>query len=129
MTPADDFRAEFPVLEQFSYLNAGTEGPVPRRAAEAVQSRMELETTRGRCGRPYFEELRSLASRSRARYAGLLGCQESEVALTGSTTDGVGLPGLAFTCGADGEGEGTSLPFCWVFGRMSADTTATGSPP
>lgn len=89
MTPAMDFRAEFPVLEQFSYLNAGTEGPVPRRAAAAVQSRMELETIRGRCGRPYFEELKSLASRSRASYAALLGCRESEVALTGSTTDGV----------------------------------------
>ncbi len=59
MTAAHDFRAQFPVLEQLSYLNAGTEGPVPRRAAEAVQSRMELETTRGRCGRPYFDELRT----------------------------------------------------------------------
>jgi selenocysteine lyase/cysteine desulfurase len=89
MTAAADFRAQFPVLEQLSYLNAGTEGPVPRRAAEAVQHRMELETAGGRCGRPYFEELISLASRTRAGYAALLGCRESEVALTGSTTDGV----------------------------------------
>jgi selenocysteine lyase/cysteine desulfurase len=89
MTPADDFRAQFPVLENLSYLNAGTEGPVPRRAAQAVSSRIDLETTGGRCGRPYFEELMSLASQCRAGYAALLGCQESEVALTGSTTDGV----------------------------------------
>jgi selenocysteine lyase/cysteine desulfurase len=89
MTDPAQFRAEFPVLEHLSYLNAGTEGPVPRRAAEAVQSRMELELNRGRCGRPYFEEVMDLASRSRAGYAAVLGCEPEEVALTGSTTDGV----------------------------------------
>lgn len=89
MSRAEGFRAQFPVLEHLSYLNAGTEGPVPRRAAEAVKTRIELETTRGRCGRPYFEELMGLAARARAGYAALLGCRESEVALTGSTTDGV----------------------------------------
>lgn len=89
MTEAEDFRAQFPVFERLSYLNAGTEGPVPSRAAEVVRRRIEAETTRGRCGRPYFEELMGLAARSRAGYATLLGCQESEVALTGSTTDGV----------------------------------------
>jgi selenocysteine lyase/cysteine desulfurase len=83
------FRSEFPVFERLSYLNAGTEGPVPRRAAAAVQTRMEAETTQGRCGRPYFEELKSLAAQARSGYAQLLGCQDSEVALTGSTTDGV----------------------------------------
>ncbi len=86
---ATAFRAQFPVFEQLSYLNAGTEGPVPRRAAEAVHRRIDLETARGRCGRPYFEELVSLADRLRAAYAGVLGCGASEVALTGSTTDGV----------------------------------------
>ena len=89
MTAADDFRAQFPVLDRLSYLNAGTEGPVPRRAADAVQSRIELEVAKGRCGRPYFEELMGLAAQGSAGYARVLGCQESEVALTGSTTDGV----------------------------------------
>jgi len=89
MTQAEDFRAQFPVFEHLSYLNAGTEGPVPRRAADAVKSRVERETALGRCGRPYFEDLMARASRGRAGYAALLGCEESEVALTGSTTDGV----------------------------------------
>lgn len=83
------FRAQFPVLERVSYLNAGTEGPVPRRAAEAVNRRMELELQEGRCGRHYFEGLKEMATRSREGYARLLGCPPSEVALTGSTTDGV----------------------------------------
>src|SRR5579884_3822470 len=83
------FRSQFPVLRQLSYLNAGTEGPLPQRAADAVRDRIELELTQGRCGRAYFEGLMDLASRLRAGYARLLGCAEDEVALTGSTTDGV----------------------------------------
>ena len=83
------FRSQFPVFERLSYLNAGTEGPLPRRAAEAVHARIDLEVTRGRCGHEYFEELAGLAERLRASYAGVLGCDQTEVALTGSTTDGV----------------------------------------
>jgi L-cysteine/cystine lyase len=91
MTATDpaSFRAEFPVFERLAYLNAGTEGPVPWRAAEAVHRRTDLEVTQGRCGRPYFDELIGLAARLRAGYADVLGCVASEVALTGSTTDGV----------------------------------------
>lgn len=84
-----DFRAQFPVLERISYLNAGTEGPVPRQAADAVRTRVDLEAERGRCGRPYFEALTDMAAQVRDGYAQLLGCSSSEVALTGSTTDGV----------------------------------------
>lgn len=85
----DDFRSQFPVLERLSYLNAGTEGPVPRLAADAAHRRVDLEATQGRCGRPYFEDLMDLAGALRAGYAQVLGCEDSEVALTGSTTDGV----------------------------------------
>jgi L-cysteine/cystine lyase len=92
MTTAADprtFRSNFPVFERLSYLNAGTEGPVPRQAAEAVHERIDLEVTRGRCGRSYFEQLMALAGELRSAYAGVLGCEPQEVALTGSTTDGV----------------------------------------
>ncbi len=83
------FRSQFPVFERLSYLNAGTEGPVPRQAAEAAHARLDLEVSGGRCGKAYFEELMDLAERLRAGYAGVLGCEAAEVALTGSTTDGV----------------------------------------
>src|SRR3984885_8791556 len=82
-------RAQCPVLERLSYLNAGTEGPVPRAAAEAVRARIDAEAGDGRCGRPYFEALMELAGRARAGYATALGCEPTDVALTGSTTDGV----------------------------------------
>jgi selenocysteine lyase/cysteine desulfurase len=83
------FRAQFPVFEHVSYLNAGTEGPIPRRAAEAVHGRIDLEASEGRCGKPYFDELKEKAGALRAGYADVLGCSPSELALTGSTTDGV----------------------------------------
>jgi L-cysteine/cystine lyase len=83
------FRSQFPVLERLSYLNAGTEGPVPRAAAAAVHGRIELETEQGRCGRPYFEGVKGMAEELRAGYAHLIGCEPSELALTGSTTDGI----------------------------------------
>ena len=74
------FRAQFPVFERLSYLNAGTEGPIPRAAADAAQARIEAETTSGRTGRPYIEEVLGLADRLRAGYAGVLGCAPAEVA-------------------------------------------------
>jgi L-cysteine/cystine lyase len=83
------FRSQFPVLEKLSYLNAGTEGPLSRRAADAARARIELETTGGRCGPEYFESLMDLAARLREAYAGVLGADPVDVALTGSTTDGV----------------------------------------
>jgi selenocysteine lyase/cysteine desulfurase len=89
MSDAAGFRAEFPVLERRAYLNAGTEGPVPRRAAHAVHTRIDIEADQGRCGRPYFEGLMELAADARAGYARVLGAEPDEVAMTGSTTDGV----------------------------------------
>jgi selenocysteine lyase/cysteine desulfurase len=89
MADPASFRSEYPVLERLSYLNAGTEGPVPRRAAEAACARIELECSGGRCGRPYFEALMEAASELRAAYASVLGADPADVALTGSTTDGV----------------------------------------
>ena len=88
-TDPTTFRAQFPVLERLSYLNAGTEGPIPRAAADSVRRRIDSEAEDGRCGRPYFEALMELAGRARAGYATALGCEPTDVALTGSTTDGV----------------------------------------
>ena len=88
-TDPDVFRAQFPVLDHLVYLNAGTEGPFPRAAAQAVAAQTELEVTGGRGGRPYFDQLMALAGDVRARYAAALGADFATVALTGSTTDGV----------------------------------------
>jgi selenocysteine lyase/cysteine desulfurase len=89
MTDPAWFRKQFPVFEQFAFMNAGSEGPIPRRAADAVQARLQAELCGGRGGRPNFVEVLELGSRVREQAAGLLGCAADEVALTGATTDGV----------------------------------------
>ena len=44
-------RAQFPILERVAYLNAGTDGPVPRAAQEAVARELASELGRGAGGR------------------------------------------------------------------------------
>jgi L-cysteine/cystine lyase len=82
-------RAEFPVLERVAYLNAGTDGPVPRRSADAAQVRIQNELQAGRSGKPHFEAMIETAAKIREKVAVPFGCSPSEVALTRSTTDGV----------------------------------------
>jgi L-cysteine/cystine lyase len=89
MTDSATFRAQYPVFERVAYMNAGTEGPVPRQAAEAVHRRIDRDVAQGRCGLSYIDEVMEMAQRLRSGYAGVLGCAPEEVALTGSTTDGV----------------------------------------
>jgi len=74
---AAGFRAEFPVFESVSFLNAGS----------AVRARIDSEL-RGRGGHASFQEVLGLADRVRPAYAAVLGADPSDVALTGSTTDG-----------------------------------------
>jgi L-cysteine/cystine lyase len=100
---AGAFRAQFPVFERVSYLNAGTEGPVPAAAVDAARQRLEFEARNGRSGKAFFGELMEMAQSLRSAYAGLLGCGPQQVALTGSTTDGVNtvLAGLDLRPGDD----------------------------
>jgi L-cysteine/cystine lyase len=84
-----EFRSQFPVLASHSYLNAGTEGPMPQAAADAVSAQLTDALHEGRVGRPYFEKLIALAASARAAYATALGAQPDEVALTNSTTYGI----------------------------------------
>ncbi len=67
----------------------GPRGRFPERAVEAVEHRVRDDAEKGRAGRAYFDELMGLASRARAGYAQVLGCSDADIALTGSTTDGV----------------------------------------
>ncbi len=88
MTEAAEFRAQFPVFERRAYLNAGTEGPLPRQAADVVRERIDSEVSLGRCGTDYMTGVKELAAALRQRYARVLTCDPADVALTGSTTDG-----------------------------------------
>jgi L-cysteine/cystine lyase len=87
--PLSALRSEFPVLERSAYLNAGTDGPVPRAAQEASAREIADEVEAGR-GFAHFERRRALADDLRAGYAELLGCPIEDVALTTGTSEGLG---------------------------------------
>jgi L-cysteine/cystine lyase len=87
MTP-DEARAQFPVLERYAYLNAGSSGPLPRAVVEAIRVRLERDLTEGRSGKAYIEDIFDLRERIRAGIAAVLGTSAELVALTESTTRG-----------------------------------------
>ena len=83
-----NLRAEYPVCEQTAFLNTGSNGPVPRRAANAAQDELEYQATAGR-HTVYFARRQEMGDRQRGAYAGLLACAPEEVSLTTGTTMGI----------------------------------------
>jgi L-cysteine/cystine lyase len=82
-------RAEFPVLGELAYLNAGTDGPMPAAAVEATQAELERELAAGRA-MAHFERRRELSDGLRAAYSRALRCDPQDLALTTCTTEGMG---------------------------------------
>jgi selenocysteine lyase/cysteine desulfurase len=83
------FRAQFPVFERFAYLNAGTDGPIPRAAGDAAAAALESQVADGRVY-THFEARRALLDDLREGYARVLDCEAADVALTTSTSEGLG---------------------------------------
>ena len=117
---AAQLRAEFPVFERVAYLNAGTCGPLPAAARRALDELVDLAEVDGRRG-AYYERHLALLTRLRETYAGLLGARPEDVAVTTSTSDGIGrvLAGLSLAEGdevltADGEHQGLLGPLLGV---------------
>jgi L-cysteine/cystine lyase len=82
-------RDKFPVLERVAYLNAGTDGPIPRAAVELARRELADELEEGRLW-PHFERRRDLTNDLRIGYAQLLGAEEDDVAVTSGTSFGLG---------------------------------------
>src|SRR5438552_8362187 len=81
-------RAEFPVLARHAYLNAGTDGPLPARAAKVAADELAREAAEGRTGAHFMHRF-ELAGQLRASYARALGCEPGDVALTTCTSEGI----------------------------------------
>ncbi len=113
-------RERFPVLRRLAYLNAGTNGPVPAAATTAAREELEAEETRGRGGMPHFEHQRELRAALRQAYAARLGAASEDVALTTSTTDGVGRVLSALELGPDDEVVTSAEEHPGVYGPLSA---------
>ena len=86
----EEARAQFPVLERYAYLNAGTNGPLARATVEAITEWNERDLEQGRGGKAYFEQILAFRDRAREELAGVLEVAPENVALVSSTTNASG---------------------------------------
>jgi L-cysteine/cystine lyase len=95
-------RAQFPVLEQTAYLNSGTDGPLPAAAAAAAREALAAQERDGRVS-AHFEVRLEQQTRLRELYARVAGAPAEEIALTTSTSDGLGRVLAGLDLGPDDE--------------------------
>ncbi len=84
----EEARAQFPVLENIAYLNAGTFGPLATATIDAMRGELDRDFAEGRSGMPYFQSRLDLRESVRGALAALVSADPLHVALTSSTTDG-----------------------------------------
>ena len=113
-------RAGLPVLERFAYLNAGTNGPLPRRSAEAMSRALERDLTEGRSSKAYFESLLDGRERLRGALAAFLGTSADSIALASSTTEGCNLVIAGLGIGAGDQVVTTDSEHPGLFGGLKA---------
>ncbi len=82
-------RRDLPSATASVYLNAGTFGPLPRPAHEAMLSHMGASYTQGRIGFAGFQGWLAQMDAARAAFGRSLGVSPDELALTHCTTDGL----------------------------------------
>jgi len=81
-------RADCPAAQATAYFNAGTFGPLPRSAADAMRAHLDTSFERGRLGHAGLERWLGLMDRARHGFARTLSASPDEVALNHCTTDG-----------------------------------------
>jgi selenocysteine lyase/cysteine desulfurase len=95
-------RAQFPVLERIAYLNTGTDGPMPAAAAQAAREALTGEERDGRI-RSHFDRRLEQHDRLRSAYARVANADPAEIAVTTSTSDGLGRVIAGLGLGPDDE--------------------------
>ena len=95
----EDARRQFPVLDRFAYLNAGSNGPLARATVEAMKEQSDRDLAEGRSGKEWVDAVLGLRERVRTAIAGVIDVAPASLALTDSTTRGcaVVLLGLGLT--------------------------------
>ena len=83
----EEARSQFPVLERFAYMNAGTFGPMAQSVFDAIVAEQRRGLVDGRINRAAFERFMEQRPLVRAEFAKVLGVADENVALTTSTTE------------------------------------------
>jgi L-cysteine/cystine lyase len=99
----EEARAQFPVLDRFAYLQAGSVGPLARGTMDAVRDAEERGLREGRGSYAQFMQLLEARETLRAEIGALVGVTAAEVALTASTTDGCNVVLSGLDLGANDE--------------------------
>lgn len=117
-------RGELPAVERIVYLNAGTNGPLPRRTVETLVQAAGVELEEGRVGQAASDRQTAVMNETRELMAEVLACAPEEVALTHNTTEGmnIALMGLDWRAGdevvtANSEHEGGLNPLALLRAR------------
>ena len=84
----EEARAQFPVLERYAYLQAGSVGPLARGTLVAMRAAQDSGITEGRGSHAQFMRLLESREELRSELAGIVGVPAETVAITASTTDG-----------------------------------------
>jgi L-cysteine/cystine lyase len=84
----EEGRAQFPVLERYAYLQAGSVGPISRGTIDAIRAAEDLGVEEGRGSAAQFERILGEREQLRGEIGALVGVGADAVALTASTTDG-----------------------------------------
>ena len=84
-------RGEIPVLANLTYLNTGWSGPPPRRVAQALKDRIDLELNEGPTTPPVQERGREVQAQTRQAAARLFNADPEEVMVTRNTTEGLNI--------------------------------------
>jgi len=94
-------RSGMPSSRRAVYLNAGTWGPLPTRAADAMRARVDDVESRGRIGSAGYAEFGRIREGARAAFAESVSSDPERIALTHSTSGAMNLVlgGLAFAPG------------------------------
>ena len=94
-------RSGMPSSRRAVYLNAGTWGPLPTRAADAMRARVDDVESRGRIGSAGYAEFGRIREGARAAFAESVSSDPERIALTHSTSGAMNLVlgGLAFVPG------------------------------
>ncbi len=85
-------RAEFPTLAKYAYMNTGSTGPLPGCVGEAIVNEINYQVAESRGGNDYYPD-RVIPGRAdlRTLFAGLVGADDDEIALTHHTTEGLNI--------------------------------------
>ena len=113
-------RAGLPVLERYAYLNAGTNGPLPRRAAAAMARELERDLREGRSSKPYFESMLHGREELRRALARVLGATPETVALASSTTEACNIVLTGLGIGSSDQVVTTDSEHPGLFGGLRA---------